>query len=298
MSRSNRRQFLKQAGLLTGGLATIPALSYSCQSRQNTYPQPGLQLFTVREAMDKDPEAALARVAELGYKEMETASYSPDSGFYGMDIDRFREVLKRNGLNSPSGHYGFGAPDKPGSILGTWEVAVEDASKLGIKYMVCPMLSYDDRQTLDDYKFAADAFNKAGETCKSAGIQFCYHNHAFEFDKIDGQVPYDILLNATDPDLVKMEIDIYWVRKAGLDPVAMINAHPGRFPLWHVKDMDDTPDQGFAEVGHGVIDWTEIFPLADKSGLEYYFVEQDRTAGSPFDSIKKSITYLNNHILK
>lgn len=298
MNPTNRRQFLKQAGMLTSGFSVIPTLAFSCKSSQNPFPKPGLQLFTVRDAMDINPEEALARVAELGYKEMETASYAPDSGFYGMDIKRFSDVLQQNGLNAPSGHYGFGAPDKEGTILGSWEVAVEDAATLGMKYMICPMLPRDHRKNIDDYKFAADAFNKAGEICKSADIQFCYHNHAFEFEDYDGQIPYDVLLKESDPDLVKMEIDIYWVRKAGRDPISIIQANPGRFPLWHVKDMDDTPDQSYTEVGHGVIDWHEIFAMADKSGMEYYFVEQDRTPGDPFESIEKSITYLNNQILK
>lgn len=295
---ASRRDFLKQSGMLAGGIFVAPSILSSCASKAGKLPPPGLQLYTVREAMDKDPRGTLAKVAEIGYKEMESATYTGTEKFYGMDGATFSDVLKQNGLEIPSGHYALGSPTTKGTILSDWEKAVEDADNLGLKYMVCAYLPDDQRKTLDDYKRHAEEFNKAGETCKSAGIQFCYHNHNFEFPEIDGQVPYEVLLKNTDKDLVKMEMDIYWITKAGFDPVAMFNENPGRFELWHIKDMDNTPKQFFTEIGNGIIDWNRIFSHAKESGMQYYFVEQDECPGSPFVSIKESITYLKKNILK
>ncbi len=172
-------------------------------------------------------------------------------------------------------------------MLHDWDRAVDDAAAVGVKYMVCAYLSAEERGGLDHYKQLADQFNTAGEKCKKSGMQFCYHNHDFEFEEKDGQLPYNILLNNTNKDLVKMELDLYWATKAKHDPIELFNAHPGRFPLWHVKDMDNTPKQAFTEVGNGVIDFKKIFEQANKAGLKYFFVEQDITPGSPFDSITK-----------
>ena len=295
---STRRDFLKQSGLLASSLA-IPAFMSSCQSGPKRYDyKPGLQLYTVRDAMSKDPKGSLAKVAEIGYVLMESATYSGSELFYGMQPDEFSAVLKQNGLEIPSGHYALGDPQTKGTILSDWEKAVADAHKVGMKYMVCAYLPEERRQTLDDYKQRAADFNKAGEICKQAGIQFCYHNHNFEFAAIDGQIPYDILLAEADKDLVKMEMDIYWVTRSGNDPLALMDKHPGRFVLWHVKDMANTSDKSFTEVGNGVIDWPAIFAKAQESGMQHFFVEQDRCPGDPFDSIRQSIDYLKKNILK
>ena len=162
--------------------------------------------------------------------------------------------------------------------------------------MVCAYLSADERKGIDDYKYAADQLNIAGERCKKAGIQLCYHNHDFEFIKEGDVLPYDILL-ATDENLVKMEVDLYWITKAGHDPVALFEQHPGRFPLWHVKDMDNTEKKDFTEVGSGIIDFKKIFKQSKKAGMKYFFVEQDKCPGSPFDSITKSIAYIKNNLV-
>jgi sugar phosphate isomerase/epimerase len=163
--------------------------------------------------------------------------------------------------------------------------------------MVCAYLSNPERGNLDKYKKLADDFNKAAEICKKSGIQFAYHNHDFEFAQQDGKYPYEILLNNTDKNLVKMEMDIYWVVKAKQDPIALINQHPGRFPLWHVKDMASTPNQTFAEVGNGTINFAAIFKQADKAGLKYFFVEQDTTPGNPYDSITQSFNYIKRNLV-
>ncbi|HEX5555720.1 MAG TPA: TIM barrel protein [Chitinophagaceae bacterium] len=296
---SSRRSFLKQSGIFTGGILMAPSLltATGCSAVSASNYKVGLQLYTVRDAMDKDPRGTLAKVAKIGYKEMEGATYTGSEKFYGMDVATFAGVLKQNGLTMPSSHYALGSPTTKGTILSDWEHAVEDAAQLGLKYMVCAYLPEDRRKTLDDYKKVADELNKAGETCKKHGIQLCYHNHNFEFPKLDGQVPYEVLLKSADKDLVKMEMDIYWITKAGYDPVAMFKEHPGRFELWHVKDMDNTPKHFFTEVGSGVIDWNRIFAHRKESGMKHFFVEQDECPGDPLVSIAKSYGYLEKNIV-
>jgi sugar phosphate isomerase/epimerase len=292
---TTRRSFIKTSSVLSAGLMIGPSAFKSKNSLI------GLQLYTVRDAMAKDPKAALAKVAGIGYNSVEGATYTGDEKFYGMSPVEFKQVLKDNGLVMYSSHYRLGedkmnGKDMQGTMLHDWDKAVEDAAKVGLKYMVCAWLSPEERGTLDHYKKVADDLNVAGEKCKKAGIQLCYHNHNFEFEQQDGKYPYDILMG-TDPNLVKMEMDIYWIKKAGQDPIALFKKHPGRFPLWHVKDMDKTPQQNFTEVGNGVIDFKEIFKYKKLAGMKYFYVEQDQTPGDPFVSIKQSIDYIKKNLV-
>lgn len=295
---TDRRSFLKYSSLMVGGLFVSSRWAGAATLNRGRYPyKAGLQLYTVRDAMDKDPRGSLARVAKIGYQNVEHATYSNTGKFYGMSASEFAGVLGQHHLNMPSGHYALGSASAKGTILGGWEQAVADAKRVGLQYMVCAYLPEEQRKTIDDYKRVSEAFNKAGEQCRKAGIQFCYHNHNFEFPKIGNQVPYEVLLKNTDSDLVKMEMDIYWITRAGYDPVAMFNEHRGRFILWHVKDMDNTPEHAFTEVGSGVIDWNRVFAHAGDSGMRQFFVEEDRCPGDPFVSIAKSYGYLKQHII-
>lgn len=292
---ATRRSFLKSTSLLSAGLFIAPS------EFKNETPLIGLQLYTVRDAMDKDPVSALAKVTQIGYTSVEGATYTGTEKFYGMSPSAFKKVLKQNGLVIPSSHYRLGEEKTNGEIVsGTllhdWNKAVDDAAEVGIKYMVCAYLSEAERGDLDHYKYVAGQLNIAGERCKKSGIQLCYHNHNFEFEKQGDTYPYDILM-ATDKDLVKMEMDIYWIKKAGQDPIALFNKHPGRFPLWHVKDMDNTPARDFTEIGNGIIDFKEIFKYKNKAGMKYFFVEQDKCPGTPFDSITKSIKYIKKNLV-
>jgi sugar phosphate isomerase/epimerase len=291
----SRRTFIKSTSLFTAGAFLKPAWF----DKKTDYI--GLQLYTVRDAMQKDPAATLAKVAEIGYNSLEGATYTGTEKFYGMNPAAFTKLLKQNGLIMPSSHYRLGeekmnGADAKGTILHDWDKAVDDAAAVGIKYMVCAFLAEQERGGIDHYKKVADELNKAGERCKKSGIQLCYHNHDFEFQSQGNTLPYDILLN-TDKNLVKMEMDLYWVSKAGKDPVDLINRHPGRFPLFHVKDMDKTPAKDFTEVGNGSIDFKRIFKQADKAGMKYFFVEQDKTPGDPFASITKSISYIKKNLV-
>ncbi len=290
---TTRRSFLKTSAVLSAGLMVAPRL-FAYDKKYI-----GLQLYTVRDAMSKDPVAALAKVAKVGYTSVEGATYTGDEKFYGMSGAELSKVLKDNGLIMPSCHYRLGedGPNMKGTILNDWNKAVDDAAAMNIKYMVCAWLSPKERGNLDHYKKISGDLNTAGEICKKAGIQLCYHNHDFEFIQEDGKYPYETILANTDKKLVKMEMDMYWVTKAKQDPIALINEHPGRFPLWHIKDMNNKPDQLFTEVGNGIIDFKKIFKEANKAGLKYFFVEQDVCPGDPFDSITKSITYIKANLV-
>lgn len=258
-------------------------------------PPTGIQLYTLRDQMAKDVEGTLAKIASIGYKEVESAGYG-ERQYYGLSAKEFRKVLDAHDLKAVSGHYlsGRQTPDKQGSLINGWEQAVEDALEVGQKYMVCAYLFDTERETLEDYKQTAELLNKCGEISKKNGIQLCYHNHAFEFEELEGEVPYNILLSETDSDLLKMELDLYWTRKAGVDPLQLFGDHEGRFPLWHVKDMDDAG--GFTAVGTGVIDYNQIFANREKAGLEHFFVEQDRIEGDPFENVKTSYSNLQKII--
>ena len=292
---TTRRSFIKSTSILSAGFLMAPT---ELNKKKSLI---GLQLYTVRDAMQKDPADTLAKVAKIGYNSLEGATYTGSQKFYGMDPASFSKLLKDNGFIMPSSHYRLGeektnGADTKGTILHEWDKAVDDAAQVGIKYMVCAFLSPEERKGLDHYKYVADQLNIAGEKCKKAGIQLCYHNHDFEFVKIDNTYPFDVLM-AADKDLVKVELDLYWVSKIGQDPVALFNQHPGRFPLLHLKDMDNTAQHAFTEVGNGVIDFKKILKEKKKAGVKYTFVEQDKCPGSPFDSITQSISYIKKNLV-
>jgi sugar phosphate isomerase/epimerase len=233
---TSRRSFIKTSALLSSGLL-LSADLFAAKTKNI-----GLQLYTVRDYMAKDPAATLAKVAEIGYTTVEGATYTGVENFYGLDAAAFARLLKQNGLSMPSSHYRLGeelvnGASQKGTMLNDWSRAVDDAAAVGIKYMVCAYLSDKERGDLDHYKKLAGDFNKAAEICKKAGIQFCYHNHDFEFAKQGDKLPYEVLLDNTDKSLVKMEMDLYWVSKANQDPIALINQHPGRVPLLRIYDI-------------------------------------------------------------
>ncbi len=290
---TTRRSFLKTTAMVSTGLLLAPKLFAFAKKRQI-----GTQLYTVRDAMAKDPLGTLAKVAKIGFNTVEGATYTGTELFYGMPAAQFKSVLSDNGLEMPSAHYVLGEsmPQAKGTLTNDWKKAVDDAATVGLKYMVCAFLFDTERGNLDNYKNTAEKLNVAGQVAKDAGIQLCYHNHNFEFVAQDGKLPYDVLLQNSDADLVKMEMDIYWVYKAKQDPIALFKKYPGRFPLWHVKDMDNTPDQKFTEVGHGVIPFKEIFTHAKEAGMKYFFNEQDVTPGDPLVSMAQSYQYMKDNL--
>jgi sugar phosphate isomerase/epimerase len=292
---SRRKMIQALAGVTAGSLLFHDALA---AVKKASHPV-GLQLYTLRNEIGKDAAGTLKKVAELGYKEVESFGYN--GKFFGMEAKSYRETLSSLGLSSPSGHYmygNFGNKQIPGTILHGWDKAIEDAATAGQKYMVVAYLMPDERKSLDDYKKIAADLNKAGEACKKAGIELCYHNHDFEFQAMDGTLPFDILMSQTDSKLIKIELDLYWAVKANHQPLDLFKKYPKRIELWHVKDMDNTDKKFFTEVGSGTIDFTSIFKAAKKSGMKHFFVEQDQCPGSPFVSIEKSIGYINTNLVK
>lgn len=269
--------FMKKSAALASGVLFAPAFTLAAVKKV------GIQLYTVRGMMGENPVGTLEMLAGIGYSELEAAGYQGRQ-YYGMAPAEFKQLLKDNGLRMPSGHYTTGRVNNAGVMTNDWEAAVEDAAEVGQKYMVCAYLMPEERKTIDQYKELTDLLNRCGETSKKAGIQFAYHNHDFELMELEGKIPYDILLNETDPDLVQMELDLYWATKAGHDPVEMFRKDPGRYPLWHVKDMD--AQGNFAPVGTGTIDFKRIFSAAKTAGVKHYFVEQDRVIGD----VKEAIT--------
>lgn len=275
----NRRTFLQRAACSSvGALALSEMLSVNAAARKLN--KIGVQLYTVRGEMGKDFEGTLQNIAAIGYKEVEFA------GYYNRTPQQVKDILARHGLTAPAAHI----PLKV--VQGEMDKAIADAQVIGHKLLVCPYLDGKDRQTIDDYKRHAATFNRAGEACRKAGIEFGYHNHEFEFLPLNNQVPFDVLLAETDKNLVKIELDLYWIKKGNQDALAYFKKHPGRFVAFHVKDMDATPRGHFTEVGKGVINFKEIFAQGKQAGVKYFIVEQDQTPGSPFDSLRISFDYL------
>lgn len=285
-----RRQFLQQASLATTGL-----LFY----KKDWFPNNktiGLQLYTLRDQVSKDLKSTIARIAQIGYKNVETFGYS-NGKYFGLSTTDFAAIFAQNNLKTPSGHYTLPDYLSKGDE-DDLKRAVGDCGPLKHDFFVVPYLVESLRTSLDDYKRLADRLNKAGEVVKGAGMRLAYHNHNFEFkDWGGGKTGYDILLTQTDAKLVNFEMDIYWVSKAGVDPVKLIQANPGRFKMWHVKDMDSSADKSFTEVGTGVINYKEIFKYKKLSGMEHFFVEQDQIKIDPYESISKSLEYIKNNLI-
>jgi sugar phosphate isomerase/epimerase len=222
---TDRREFLKTmsaVGLAGAGLAAAGCGAAAAGRRLDRI---GVQLYTVRSQMADSVEQTLERVAQVGYDEVEFA------GYYGRSPQQIRALLDGAGLSAPSGHMQLEA------LESDWDASLDLAGTIGHEYLVVASIAPENRTTLDDYRRMAERFNAVGERAQSAGLTFAYHNHAFEFEPLEGQVPWDVLLEATDPALVKIELDLYWITVGGGDAAGMLQAHPGRFHLVHVKDM-------------------------------------------------------------
>ena len=277
MRRTTRREFLEIMGAVGVGIACSGARRTAHGARLDKV---GLQLYTVRDKMKEDFEGTLARVAQIGYKEVEFAGYSNHTP---ADV---KAILDRHGLSAPSTHIALGDMDE-------WKKALDTAKAIGHDYIVVPWIPEEKRKTLDDWKSVAAVFNQAAQMAKDAGLQFAYHNHEFEFPKVEGQIPYDVLLQNTDPKLVQLEIDLYWITKGGQDPLSYFARWPGRVPLVHVKDSAGAPEHKMADVGQGKIDWKRIFAKRDQAGIKHAFVEHDQPP-QPFEDIAASYNYLKN----
>ncbi|PWT78890.1 MAG: sugar phosphate isomerase/epimerase [Bacteroidetes bacterium] len=285
-----RRVFLKQASLASAAALMNPIRLFAANKLI------GIQLYTLREEANKDIKNTIAKIAQVGYNSVEIFNYK-DGKYFGLSPEDFAAIFKANNLKTPSGHYSL-----PNYLLKGDEDelkrTVADSVKMSHAFFTIPYLTENLRTSLDDYKRLADRLNRAAEVVKPTGMRLAYHNHDFEFkDWGNGQTGYEILQKQTDPSQVNFEMDIYWITKAGKDPIEMIKANPGRIKMWHIKDMDSTPEKSFTEVGSGIINYKEIFKHQKESGLEYFFVEQDRVKMPVYESISKSYEYVKNNIL-
>ncbi|WP_347156906.1 sugar phosphate isomerase/epimerase family protein [Pontibacter chitinilyticus] len=259
----------------------------------------GLQLYTLRDVIGDDVKGALSKVSQAGYADVETFGYSKDKGFWGLDPKAFKQALDNSNLISSSGHYGM----EDFLVKGDEDLIkhyAEVGNAVGQTYITCPWLPEQLRQTAADYKALSKKLNRAGEILKDANLQLAYHNHNFEFQKVGDTTGYDIMLQETDPDLVKFEADLYWVVRAGKDPLALFQEAPGRFVMWHVKDMDKNQQDLNTEVGNGSIDYKKIFNQGNDSGVKRIFMEQENFASNmdPYKSIAQSASYIKNTLLQ
>ncbi len=277
----DRRSFVKAtAGVALGGMLGLrrgPAAWAAARVRTRSLGKIGVQLYTVRSLMERDFAGTLEAVADAGFQEVEFA------GYFGRPPEEVKAMLEGVGLEAPAAHVPLDA--LTGDLAGT----VEAARAAGHRYLLCAWLAPEDRVSIARYQELAALWNEAGRACREAGMRFGYHNHDFEFETIGGRMPFDVLLEETDPELVDFELDLFWITKGGQDPLRYFERHPGRFPLCHVKDM--AADGEMVEVGQGGIDFAAIFAQAELAGLKHFFVEHDQPA-DPLASIAVSHDYL------
>lgn len=289
----NRRSFLRTSAAATAGisLAGIPLLS--CANRQiSDTAKYGLQLYTVRNDVAKNLSSTLDYVAKAGYSQIELYGFD-GKGFFGKSPKELKAMLDGLQLTAPSGHYNFG-PILTDGNLDLWKRSIEAANTMESKYVTIPWLDANQRGA-DTLPKLLDLVNKAAELTKAAGMKLAYHNHDFEFKKLDnGKSFLQTLLEGTDASLVDFELDLYWVAYANEDPLAWFNKYPGRFSMWHVKDLTVNKEgkKESTQVGDGTIDFSKIFEHKKHAGLKYAFVEQEAYTMPEEECIKKSIAYM------
>ena len=276
-----RRDFLRQSAATLGAVSlpwqwTVPASG-------DRIGRIGVQLYTVRAEMAKDVEGTLSRIAGIGFKEVEFA------GYFNHTPEQVKAMLSRFDLTAPAGHMPYESLKEASSWAGT----LDTANRIGHRYVVIAWTPQEERQTLDDWKRVAEKFNRAGRAAKEAGLIFAYHNHDFEFKPVGpGPIPFDLLLAETDPELVKIEMDLYWITLGGFEPLRYFERYPGRFPMVHVKDMKQGGERPLmVDVCKGDIDFRTIFAHREQAGIRHFFVEHDEPS-DPFASVDASYRYL------
>jgi sugar phosphate isomerase/epimerase len=295
---TNRRDFLRQTGALL--CASVFATQQTFAADVKKYKM-GLQLFTVRGPMAVDASRTLKTISGIGYEDLETYGFDPAQvKYYGMPAADFKKLLEDNRLSTTSGHYDlFKYLNAPDDELNRYvDQCIVGAKALGQRYITWPWLDPDSR-TLETFRLLAGKLNRIGERVTKAGLGFAYHNHDFEFTDHNGETGYDIIMRETDQSLVKLQIDLYWVAHSSRQtPHELFTKQPGRFVMWHIKDMDKKT-RDYTELGNGSIDYTVILPDAPLAGLQYYFVEQGGNfATDPIRSITDSAAFMRQRLEK
>ncbi|MCG8307852.1 MAG: sugar phosphate isomerase/epimerase [Cytophagales bacterium] len=289
-----RRNFVKTTSIAASGSLIFPAVACSQKDKKskelNTAPpevakrmEPGLQVYSVRNQLKEDFAGSMKKIADIGYKLIEGYGLGLDGKFLGtISPGDYKKTVSDLGMKLVASHCGYFKHEDASGMI-------DAAKRAGLEYLIIPGIPGDIRKTIDDYKAIADNFNRIGEQCKAAGLKFGYHNHAFEFEVIDGQLPQEVLMAETQTDLVAFEADLFWCYVGGYDAVKLIEKFPGKVHLFHVKDA--TPEKREATVGQGVIDFKSIFDAGKASGLRYYFVEDERT-DDPFANVRADYDYM------
>ncbi len=247
----------------------------------------GLQLYSVRDDMKKDPVGTIEKVGEMGYKFVETAGYD-DGKFYGMSPTEFKKLCEDNGLQFLGSHAGQNLPSKEkwDETMAWWDAAIEAHAEADVKWIVQPGMSEEGYESLDGLKKYVEYFNAVGEKCKAKGIEFGYHNHDKEFTtEFEGKPLYDHMVELSDPDKMMFQLDLYWINHGGKDALEYFKKYPGRFKLWHIKDKTELGESGN-------MDFNKIFKHKNESGLQYGIVEVEEYNFTPLESVKKSLEYM------
>lgn len=278
---TTRRDFIKNVSATTAFSLMFPEDFFSMNNKKHI----GIQLYTIRKELEENFEGSLIKLANIGFNTVETAGYN-DRKFYGYKPKYFKKYMNNLGLYAQSSHANV--------QLKNVDQIIEDTLEVGMDYLVKPSINGERRKSIDDYKRIADEFNLIGERCMKSGLRFAYHNHAFEFEELEGQIPYNLLLENTDSENLTMQLDTYWMVYGGFQPVDYFKKYPGRFELFHIKDMDDSKKRESTEIGNGTIDFEEIFKVNKISGMKYFFLEQESFNMPVFKSLAISYNYLNN----
>ena len=287
-----RRNFIINTSLATTAVLALPSLAFTMDKKEI-----GLQLYTLRDEIAKDVKSTLEKVAAAGFTTVETYGFSIKDQFWGLSPMDLKKILDANKLKAVSGHYNLGSFLYDGNTA-ELIAAIEAAKILKSEFLTIPWVDEPFRKNIQDYKKIAARLNEAAKLCANAGLKLAYHNHDFEFQKHDGITGYEILLKETDKNLVCFELDLYWVVRSGNDPVQLFRENPGRFKMWHVKDMDKIDQALNTEIGSGSIDFKTIFKEVKQSGMKHFFVEQENNfAGDSFQSIKTSCSFILKELL-
>lgn len=279
---------------MSASMGSLPALA-----RPISKYKMGIQLFTVRDPMSKDVVGTVKKLAAIGYQDSETYGFDPvQTKYYGMKATEFKQLLADHQMTTTSGHYDFaGYFDKSADEMKRYvDQCIIGAHALGQKYITWPWLNPDSR-TLEKFKLLTGKLNTIGEQVNKGGLGFAYHNHDFEFIDYGGENGYDVILRETDPTVVKLQMDLYWVMHSStLSPADLIKKQPGRYVMWHIKDMDKKT-RDYSELGNGSIDFTVILPEASRAGLQYYYIEQGGNfAKDPIQSVTDSAAYFKKNL--